>query len=117
MAKPKPAIIPHAAIASTQNPAAAEWADDPSLSAAQYSFLHASLDAACLDAAGAGWDAAIQAIELVLTAAADGEHPSTVSIETIRLAEAQISAALAEMERVGALTDRLRIPSPSAKRH
>ena len=117
MAKPKPAHAPHAPVASATSDVAPEWPDDPGLSAEQHSFLHASLDAACLDAAEAGWDAAIQAIELVLTAAQDGENPSSVSIDTIKLAEAQINAALAEMERVGELTDRLRVPSPSEKRH
>ena len=117
MAKPKTAAIPKAPIASSQNDSMPEWQTDTSLSAEQHSFLHASIDAACLDAAEAGWDAAIQAIELVLTAARDSEHPSSVSIDTIKLAEAQINAALAEMERVGTLTDGLRVPSPSIKRH
>ena len=87
------------------------------LSAEQHSLLQASLDAACMEAAEAGWDATIQALELVLAAAADGGSPNSVSLDTIKLAEAQIAAALAEMQHVGKTTDQLRNPSPSLERH
>lgn len=117
MAKPKSLPDQHITPEPSENNPEVAWEQDPTLTAEQHSFLHASLDAACLDAAESGWETAIEAMRLVLNAATDGGHPSTVNIDTVKLAEQQINTALAEMERVGKLTDRLRLTSPSSRRH
>ncbi|MEO0392145.1 MAG: hypothetical protein AAF213_02735 [Pseudomonadota bacterium] len=122
MAKPKSAFNTLRALSETLT-AESLPGDDPTggknqpISPEQHSFLEASLNAACMDAADAGWETTIEAVELVLAAAAHADDPCHVSLETIKLAEAQINTALNEMQRVGRLTDRLHDPSPSPQRH
>ena len=78
--------------------------------------VNAALNAACREASQAGWETTIEAINLVL-AAAEPNGPTSVSVDTIMLAEAKIAAALAEITHMVDLTDKMRTASPSGLSH
>ncbi|MBV6631515.1 MAG: hypothetical protein KI792_00635 [Alphaproteobacteria bacterium] len=74
-------------------------------------------DQARLDAAEAGWQTTLEALNLVLTAAGQVGHPDQVALDTVALAKSRIDSALAMMERVQDVSDQLEFSATSTAQH
>lgn len=74
-------------------------------------------DQARLDAAEAGWQTTIEALNLVLAAAEQAGAPDQVAMDTVTLAKSRIDSALAMMERVEDVSERLEFSGASPSKH
>ncbi|MEM6901732.1 MAG: hypothetical protein AAF556_00655 [Pseudomonadota bacterium] len=74
-------------------------------------------DQARLNAAEAGWQTTLEALNLVLAAAKQPGTPDQVMLDTVSLAKSRIDSALAMMEHVQDVSDRAQLAETSKEQH